>query len=166
MHTSQVLVNRRARGLKCLRDRHCSYGLGAHSRLSYRPENHGTFSLRWELPELGTSKTKQFCRVVLGAPIAHWFTPVNCLGRNAMNRHLLHGMVVGTIFTALITWVAASDTFAEGGYALLASVVFGLAAGLCIGGLVAANFAMLTVEKQEHKASESAHATGEIRAAA
>ncbi|MET0585474.1 MAG: hypothetical protein ABW099_11385 [Candidatus Binatia bacterium] len=38
-----------------------------------------------------------------------------------MNRHLLHGMVVGTIFTALITWVAASDTFAEGGYALLAS---------------------------------------------
>ena len=83
-----------------------------------------------------------------------------------MNRHLLHGVIVGTIFTALITWVAASDTFAEGGYALLASVVFGLAAGLCIGGLVAANFAMLNVEEQEHKVTESVHATGEMRAAA
>jgi hypothetical protein len=37
----------------------------------------------------------------------------------------------------------------EGGLALLASAVFGLAAGLCIGGLIAANFAMLAIEEKE-----------------
>ena len=83
-----------------------------------------------------------------------------------MNRHLLHGVIVGGIFTALITWVAASDTLTEGGFALLASVVFGLAAGLCIGGLVAANFAMLAVREEEHKAIAPAPPHVEIRAAA
>ncbi|HEY7713345.1 MAG TPA: hypothetical protein VIE90_02470 [Candidatus Binatia bacterium] len=65
-----------------------------------------------------------------------------------MNKHLVHGLTVGGLFTVAITWIAASDTFATGGLALLASVVFGLAAGLCIGGLIAANFAMLAVEEQ------------------
>jgi hypothetical protein len=68
-----------------------------------------------------------------------------------MNRHLFHGVVVGGLFTAVITCVAASDTIAEGGLALLASVVFGLAAGFCIGGLVAANFAMLAFEEKHTK---------------
>ncbi|HEX9786833.1 MAG TPA: hypothetical protein VGB09_02355 [Candidatus Binatia bacterium] len=65
-----------------------------------------------------------------------------------MNKHLLYGLTVGGLFTATITWVAASDALAEGGLALLASVVFGLAAGLCIGGLIAANFAMLAAEEK------------------
>ncbi|HEY6364134.1 MAG TPA: hypothetical protein VI585_05015 [Candidatus Binatia bacterium] len=51
-----------------------------------------------------------------------------------MNKHLLQGVVCGGIFAAAITWIAASDAMTEGGLALLASVVFGLAAGLCIGG--------------------------------
>ena len=68
-----------------------------------------------------------------------------------MNRHLLEGVVCGGIFAAAITWIAASDAMSEGGLALLASVVFGLAAGLCIGGLIAANFAMLAVEEKEAK---------------
>ena len=51
-----------------------------------------------------------------------------------MNKHLFHGVLVGGLFTAMITWVAAVDTFAEGGWALVASVVFGLVAGVCIGG--------------------------------
>jgi hypothetical protein len=66
-----------------------------------------------------------------------------------MNKHLVHGVIVGSLFTAAITWIAAADTIAEGGFALLASVVFGLAAGLCIGGLVAANFAMLALEEKK-----------------
>jgi hypothetical protein len=78
-----------------------------------------------------------------------------------MNKHLLQGWVCGGIFAAVITWVAASDAIAEGGFALLASAVFGLAAGLCIGGLIAANFAMLAVEEKEKKeavAQEAAEA--------
>ena len=66
-----------------------------------------------------------------------------------MNRHMLAGLVVGGIFAALITGIGGYDAFEEGGFALLASAVFGLAAGLCIGGLIAANFAMLAVEEKE-----------------
>lgn len=65
-----------------------------------------------------------------------------------MNKYLIRGLAVGSLFAAVITWVAAADTMAEGGFALLASVVFGLAAGICIGGLVAANFAMLAYERK------------------
>ena len=66
-----------------------------------------------------------------------------------MNRQIATGLLVGGFFAALITWVAASDAFAEGGFALLASAVFGLAAGICIGGLIAANFALLSLEEKE-----------------
>lgn len=76
-----------------------------------------------------------------------------------MNKHLLQGLVCGGIFATAITWVAASDAITEGGWALLASAVFGLAAGFCIGGLIAANFAMLAVEeKQEVVAHHPAEA--------
>ena len=68
-----------------------------------------------------------------------------------MNRYSATGIFVGGIFAALITWIAASDAFADGGFALLASTVFGLAAGLCIGGLIAVNFAMLAWEQSEHE---------------
>ena len=77
-----------------------------------------------------------------------------------MNRHLFHGVIVGGLFTAIITGVAASDAIAEGGLALLASVVFGLAAGLCIGGLVAANFAMLATEEKKAKEASAARPIG------
>jgi hypothetical protein len=83
-----------------------------------------------------------------------------------MSKHLAQGMMVGAIFTAVITWVAASDAVTEGGFALLASAIFGLAAGLCIGGLVAANFAMLDLEEKEHKAQAPAPHDIEVRAAA
>jgi hypothetical protein len=67
-----------------------------------------------------------------------------------MNKHLVWGIGVGAVFTILIGWVAVSDTLAAGGLALLASAVFGVAAGLCIGALIAANFAMLAFEESEH----------------
>jgi hypothetical protein len=80
-----------------------------------------------------------------------------------MNKHLVWGIVAGAVFTASITWVAISDTLAAGGLALFASAVFGLAAGLCIGGLIAANFAMLAFEESAHHekvaARKEAHAT-------
>ena len=77
-----------------------------------------------------------------------------------MNKHLYQGVIVGGIFTAIITWIAASDAIAEGGLALLASLVFGLAAGLCIGALVAANFAMLATEEKHAKEAPSARPIG------
>lgn len=81
-----------------------------------------------------------------------------------MSKHLINGLIVGGIFAAVITWIAASDAIIEGlGLALLASVVFGLAAGLCIGGLIAANFAMLDLEEKENQvavAHRHAHAHG------
>ena len=82
-----------------------------------------------------------------------------------MNKHLLQGVVCGGIFAAAITWIAALDAMTEGGLALLASVVFGLAAGLCIGGLIAANFAMLGIEEKE-KNEAVAHRAAEASAAA
>jgi hypothetical protein len=82
-----------------------------------------------------------------------------------MNKHLMSGIAVGGIFTGAITWIAAADAITEGGLALLASVVFGLAAGICIGGLVAANFAMLAREEKKPKEAPAtrpvpAHAHG------
>lgn len=68
-----------------------------------------------------------------------------------MNKHLVQGIVVGAAFAAPITWIAAADSFAEGGFALVASIVFGLAAGICVGALIAANFAMLAIEEKEHE---------------
>jgi hypothetical protein len=75
------------------------------------------------------------------------------------------GVFVGGIFAAIITSIAALDGFAAGGFVLLASVVFGLAAGLCIGGLIAANFAMLAVEEKE-KEEVDAHSRSAARVAA
>ena len=68
-----------------------------------------------------------------------------------MNRHLLQGIIVGGLFALPITWIAASDALAAGSFTeILACAVFGLAAGLCAGGLIAANFAMLAFEETEH----------------
>ncbi len=72
-----------------------------------------------------------------------------------MHKHRLHGVIAGAIFTALITAVAVSDTVWEGGFALLASVVFGLAAGVCIGTLIGANFFLLAAEKDHEAAAPS-----------
>jgi hypothetical protein len=82
-----------------------------------------------------------------------------------MHKHRLHGVIVGGIFAALITWIAGSDAVAEGGFALLASVVFGLSAGLCIGGLIAVNFFLLAGEK-EHPIAKPTDTPVELRHAA
>jgi hypothetical protein len=68
-----------------------------------------------------------------------------------MNRHLFQGIIVGALFTIPITWIAAMDAIAEGdAVTIIPCALFGLVAGLCIGALIAANFAMLEVEEKEH----------------
>jgi len=67
-----------------------------------------------------------------------------------MNRHLVQGIIVGALFALPVTWIAASDALSAGSFPeILASAVFGLAAGLCVGGLIAANFAMLAFDEHE-----------------
>jgi Na+/glutamate symporter len=82
-----------------------------------------------------------------------------------VDKHVAMGVFVGGIFAANITSIAALDGFSAGGFVLLASVVFGLAAGLCIGGLIVANFAMLAVEEKE-KEEVDAHSRSAARVAA
>jgi hypothetical protein len=74
-------------------------------------------------------------------------------------------LVCGGIFASVITWVAVSEAITEGGFALLASAVFGLTAGLCIGGLIAANFVMMAVEEKE-KSEALAHRPAKAAATA
>ena len=77
-----------------------------------------------------------------------------------MNRNLFQGIIVGALFAVPVTWIAASEAVAVGSFPeILASVVFGLAAGLCVGGLIAANFAMLALEE-----TESAESHGQVEA--
>jgi len=76
-----------------------------------------------------------------------------------MDKHTAMGVFVGGIFAATIASIAALDGLAAGGLVLLASVVFGLAAGLCIGGLIVANFAYSRRErKKRNKSSRTAEA--------
>lgn len=82
-----------------------------------------------------------------------------------MNKHIFQGLVCGGIFASVITWIAVSDAITEGGFALLASAVFGLTAGLCIGGLIAANFVMMAIEEKE-KSEAVVHGAAEARATA
>jgi hypothetical protein len=82
-----------------------------------------------------------------------------------MNKHIFQGLVCGGIFASVITWIAVSDAITEGGFALLASAVFGLTAGLCIGGLIAANFVMMAIEEKE-KSEAVVHRAAEARATA
>ena len=59
------------------------------------------------------------------------------------------GYLVGGMFTAVIAAIPTLDAFSAGGLVLLASAVAGLVAGLCIGGLIAAKFAMVATEEKE-----------------
>lgn len=81
-----------------------------------------------------------------------------------MYNHTSTGIAVGGIFAGVITWIAMSDAASVGGPALVASIVFGLAAGLCIGALIAANFWVLDMEEREDEAQATAHAHQDARA--
>lgn len=80
-----------------------------------------------------------------------------------MHNHTSTGIVIGSIFGAVITWIAMSEAALVGGPALIASAVFGLAAGVCIAGLIAANFWLLDMEERE-EAEANAHLHKEAHA--
>lgn len=82
-----------------------------------------------------------------------------------MGKHTLVGILVGGIFALPITWIAMSDALEVGGFVVLSTAVAGLAAGLCVGALIAANFALLDLEEKE-KQEAVAHRRAEARAAA
>jgi hypothetical protein len=67
-----------------------------------------------------------------------------------MNWHLFRGIIVGGLFALPITWIAVADALAAESFPeILACAVFGLAAGVCIGALIAANFSRLALEQNE-----------------
>ena len=68
-----------------------------------------------------------------------------------MSKPVVAGLIVGGVFCAAIVWGAASSAFAEGGLLLLAVTLNGLIGGLIIGGLIAANFALLSLEEREEE---------------
>ena len=70
-----------------------------------------------------------------------------------MSKHILAGLIVGGIFALVILYGAVSTAIPAGGMVLLAAAVNGLAAGLCIGGLIAANFALAAEEEKKKEAT-------------
>ena len=48
-----------------------------------------------------------------------------------MNKHLIHGIIVGALFAIPIVGISAIEAFAEGTFLeIVSTTVFGLAAGL------------------------------------
>lgn len=82
-----------------------------------------------------------------------------------MHNHISTGIVIGSIFAAVITWIAMSEAALVGGPALIASAVFGLTAGVCIASLITANFWLLDMEERE-EAEANAHLHKESHARA
>lgn len=64
-----------------------------------------------------------------------------------MTKSIIAGVAVGGAFATAIVYGAAMMAFDAGGFVLLAAVVDGLFAALCIAGLIAANFALASLEE-------------------
>ena len=80
-----------------------------------------------------------------------------------MSKNLLTGLVVGAAFCVAVMWGGVASALSAGGTVLLAVAVDTLMAGLAVGGLIAANFALHESEEEiEEKAparAREAHAT-------
>ncbi len=68
-----------------------------------------------------------------------------------MIKHIMIAIFVGGVFAIVIAAIAGIRCLRCRRAVLLASLVAGLAAGLCIGGLIAANFVMLAQEEKERE---------------
>lgn len=68
-----------------------------------------------------------------------------------MSKHILAAVLAGVLSTWVIVWGAAVSAFPAGGAVLLAATVDGLLVGLCIGGLIGANFALAAIEEKKKK---------------
>ena len=78
-----------------------------------------------------------------------------------MNNNLLTGLAVGAVFCVAVVWGAVAGALSAGGTVLLAVAVDALMAGLAVGGLIAANFALRESDEQseEKVPARAAHAT-------
>ena len=63
-----------------------------------------------------------------------------------MSKPVFLGLAVGAVFGLAIVYGAAAMAFDAGGFVLIAALVDGLLAALCIAGLIAANFALIAHE--------------------
>ena len=66
-----------------------------------------------------------------------------------MSKPVLAGVAVGAVFAVAIVYGAASMALDAGGFVLIAAVLDGLFAALCIAGLIAANFALAAHAKPQ-----------------
>jgi hypothetical protein len=82
-----------------------------------------------------------------------------------MSKFPVAGIITGVVFTVVIVAGAAISALPEGGTVLLAAVVDGLLAGICIGALIGANFALAAIEQAETK-QQAGERGSEIAAAA
>ena len=77
-----------------------------------------------------------------------------------MKNNLVTGLVVGAVFCVAVVWGAVASAMSAEGTVLLAVVVDTLMAGLAVGGLIAANFALREAdeEREEKVPARAAHA--------
>ena len=77
-----------------------------------------------------------------------------------MKNNFVTGLVVGAAFCVAVVWGAVASAISTGGTVLLAVAVDTLMAGLAVGGLIAANFALREADEQseEKVTARAAHA--------
>jgi len=77
-----------------------------------------------------------------------------------MKNNFVTGLVVGAAFCVPVVWGAVASAISTGGTVLLTVAVDTLMAGLAVGGLIAANFALREVDEQseEKVPARAAHA--------
>jgi len=66
-----------------------------------------------------------------------------------MSKHIVSGVVAGTVFGVLAAWVAMSSALCAGGLVALAGILDGVMAGLGIGWLIGINVAEGIVDEVE-----------------
>ena len=74
-----------------------------------------------------------------------------------MSKSVLAGVAVGAVFAVTIVYGAAAMAFDAGGFVLLAALIDGLFAALCIAGLIAANFALAAHDNEKTAGEKRAH---------
>jgi uncharacterized membrane protein (DUF441 family) len=77
-----------------------------------------------------------------------------------MKNNLVTGLLVGAVFCVAVVWGAVAGALSAGGTVLLAVGVDTLMAGLAVGGLIAANFALRESDEQSEQKmpARAAHA--------
>ena len=75
-----------------------------------------------------------------------------------MKKHVLSGVIIGSLFGVVTAWFAMSDAVPAGGLVALAGAFDGLMAGLGIGWLIGVNVAEGAVNEAEEELAHLSHA--------